>query len=84
MAGGVSANELLRQRLHHMIKKEEAEVYYPRLEFCTDNGAMIAYAGCQHLLLGQQDDLTIKAKARWSLEDLKKEMGLCQHARQCL
>ncbi len=47
IAGGVSANSRLRQRLEKMVKKEKAKVYYPRLEFCTDNGAMIAFAGCQ-------------------------------------
>ena len=72
VAGGVSANKRLRHRLDEMCKKLKAEVYYPRLEFCTDNGAMIAFAGCQRLLAGQKEDLGFAAQARWSLESLPK------------
>lgn len=71
IAGGVSANTRLRQRLQAMVKKEEARVYYPRLEFCTDNGAMIAFAGCQRLIAGQHENLEFSAKPRWDLESLK-------------
>lgn len=71
IAGGVSANKRLREVLAKMAKKEGGEIYYPRMEFCTDNGAMIAYAGCQRLLAGQQDDLTIRAKPRWPLDQLR-------------
>ena len=71
ISGGVSANLRLRQRLQEMVKKERAQVFYPRLEFCTDNGAMIAYAGCQRLLAGQHEDLIFNARPRWNLEDLK-------------
>ncbi len=53
-----------------MVKKESAQVYYPRLEFCTDNGAMIAFAGCQRLLAGQHEELKFNAKPRWDLESL--------------
>ena len=70
IAGGVSANTRLRQRLEEMVKKEKASVYYPRLEFCTDNGAMIAFAGCQRLLAGQHENLEFYAKPRWDLESL--------------
>lgn len=70
IAGGVSANTRLREVLAAMAEQENAEIYYPRLQFCTDNGAMIAYAGCQRLLAGQRDDLSIMAKPRWPLEDL--------------
>ena len=70
IAGGVSANLKLRQRLEEMVKKEKANVYYPRLEFCTDNGAMIAFAGCQRLLAGQHESLEFSAKPRWDLESL--------------
>ena len=70
IAGGVSANTRLRQRLKDMVKKEGAKVYYPRLEFCTDNGAMIAFAGCQRLLAGQHENLAFHAKPRWDLESL--------------
>ena len=44
---------------------------YPRPEFCTDNGAMIAYAGCQRLLAGQHDDLAVRAQARWPMDTLE-------------
>lgn len=70
IAGGVSANKRLRKVLAEMAKKEGGEIYYPRLQYCTDNGAMIAYAGCQRLLAGQNDDLTILAKPRWPLDQL--------------
>jgi len=70
VAGGVGANHALRIALQEMTQKEEAEVYFPRMEFCTDNGAMIAFAGCQRLLAGQHDPLEIQVHPRWSLEDL--------------
>ena len=70
IAGGVGANRLLRQRLQTMVSAESAAVYFPRIEFCTDNGAMIAYAGCQRLLAGQQEDLAIKVNPRWRLDEL--------------
>lgn len=71
IAGGVSANTRLRQRLEEMVKKEKATVYYPRLEFCTDNGAMIAFAGCQRLVAGEHESLEFNAKPRWDLESLE-------------
>jgi N6-L-threonylcarbamoyladenine synthase len=70
IAGGVSANTRLREVLSVMAEKEGGQIYYPRLQYCTDNGAMIAYAGCQRLLAGQHDDLTILAKPRWPLDQL--------------
>ena len=70
IAGGVSANQLLRQQLAQVSQKLAVEVFFPRVEFCTDNAAMIAYAGCQRLLAGQNDDLSIRAQARWSLTEL--------------
>lgn len=70
IAGGVSANLRLREKLEQMVKKEKARVFYPRLEFCTDNGAMIAFAGCQRLLAGQHENLEFIAKPRWDLESL--------------
>ena len=71
IAGGVSANQRLRERLEVMVNKERAELFYARPEFCTDNGAMIAYAGCQRLMAGQQSDLTIVTKPRWPLDTLE-------------
>lgn len=70
IAGGVSANRLLRERLQQLMRKIKGEIFYPELKFCTDNGAMIAYAGCLRLMLGQRDDLRINAKARWSIQDI--------------
>ncbi|WP_420599237.1 tRNA (adenosine(37)-N6)-threonylcarbamoyltransferase complex transferase subunit TsaD [Neptuniibacter sp.] len=71
IAGGVSANQRLRERLEVMVNKERAELFYARPEFCTDNGAMIAYAGCQRLMAGQRSDLTIVTKPRWPLDTLE-------------
>ena len=70
MAGGVSANSRLRQRLRALAQEKKLAVFYPRPEFCTDNGAMIAYAGCQRLLAGQSNDLAIETFPRWPLPDL--------------
>ena len=70
IAGGVSANKQIRASLQKMTAKEGAKLYFPRLKFCTDNGAMIAYAGCQRLLAGQQEGLEIYAKARWPMNEL--------------
>lgn len=71
MAGGVSANTYLRQELEAMMKKIGGEVFYPRTEFCTDNGAMIAYAGMQRLKNGETTDLAVQAKPRWPIDQLK-------------
>lgn len=70
VAGGVGANQRLRQRLHQLGKKHQFSVSFPRLEFCTDNGAMIAFAGCLRLQAGQSQALDIDARARWPMEDL--------------
>lgn len=71
IAGGVSANTHLRRRLTELVKSYDAKVYYPRPEFCTDNGAMIAYVGCQRLIAGQQQDLDFSATARWPIHTLE-------------
>ncbi|WP_331353046.1 tRNA (adenosine(37)-N6)-threonylcarbamoyltransferase complex transferase subunit TsaD [Cellvibrio sp. UBA7671] len=70
IAGGVSANKKLRADLDASLAKIGAKVFYARHEFCTDNGAMIAYAGCQRLLAGQHEGLAINVKARWPLNTL--------------
>ncbi len=70
IAGGVGANKLLRQQLMEMTKKLGGQVFYPRAEFCTDNGAMIAYAGCQRLLAGEQADLSLSVVPRWPMTEL--------------
>ena len=53
-----------------MLASIKGNVYYARPRFCTDNGAMIAYAGCQRLLAGQRQDLAISVQARWPMEQL--------------
>lgn len=70
IAGGVSANKRLRIGLEAMADKKTAKVFYARPEFCTDNGAMIAYAGCQRLLAGQQDGDRIVSVPRWPMNTL--------------
>ncbi|USE37421.1 tRNA (adenosine(37)-N6)-threonylcarbamoyltransferase complex transferase subunit TsaD [Endozoicomonas sp. SCSIO W0465] len=71
IAGGVSANESLRTALESMVEKEGAVLRYARPRFCTDNGAMIAYAGCQRLLAGQCDGPEVVPVPRWSMEELE-------------
>ena len=71
VAGGVGANRKLRERLVAIAAMSAAEVYFPRAEFCTDNGAMIALAGCLRLTAGTgaPQALSLGARARWPLED---------------
>lgn len=70
VAGGVSANHQLRQCLIQMVGEERARVYYPRQEFCTDNGAMVAYAGYLRLCHGQREPLSFDVKVRWPMDSL--------------
>ncbi|AZZ97186.1 MULTISPECIES: tRNA (adenosine(37)-N6)-threonylcarbamoyltransferase complex transferase subunit TsaD [Pseudoalteromonas] len=70
IAGGVSANTELRTKLERMMQGMKGKVYYPRTEFCTDNGAMIAYAGMQRLKAGQTAELSMKTQPRWPLDSL--------------
>ena len=72
IAGGVSANRLLRQQLGKLMHEEQGSIYYPRHEFCTDNGAMVAYAGCLRLAAGQHEAITFNATARWPLSELTR------------
>lgn len=72
IAGGVSANQQLRHALAQTMQQLGGEVFYPRPAFCTDNGAMIAYAGYLRLKQGQQTDLAIQVKPRWAMTDLGK------------
>jgi N6-L-threonylcarbamoyladenine synthase len=75
VAGGVSANQSLREQLEKMMHSLGGQVFYPRGEFCTDNGAMIAYAGMQRLKAGHLQELGIEAKPRWPLETLASING---------
>jgi N6-L-threonylcarbamoyladenine synthase len=70
IAGGVGANRSLRERLREVTAELGGQVYYPRLEFCTDNGAMIAYAGWWRLAAGQREDAAIDVMPRWPLDSL--------------
>lgn len=70
IAGGVSANVSLRAALEKMVTPLGAKVFYARPSLCTDNGAMIAYAGCQRLLAGQTSDLSIQVRPRWPMTEL--------------
>lgn len=68
VAGGVGANKALRIALQEWIKSIDGEVYFPALEYCTDNGAMVAYAGCLRMLRGDKDQAGgVEVKARWPL-----------------
>lgn len=71
VAGGVSANTYLREQLKILMDERKGKVFYPRPEFCTDNGAMIAFAGMQRLKANQTCGLTLKAKPRWPLDTLE-------------
>lgn len=70
MAGGVSANKQLRADVAEMMQKLKGEVFYPRPQFCTDNGAMIAYTGFLRLKNGEQTDLSVSVKPRWAMTEL--------------
>ncbi|RYY78923.1 MAG: tRNA (adenosine(37)-N6)-threonylcarbamoyltransferase complex transferase subunit TsaD [Moraxellaceae bacterium] len=71
IAGGVSANQLLRERLESELKKINSQVYYAEPALCTDNGAMIAFAGWQRLKAGQTDDLSVTTTPRWPMSELQ-------------
>ncbi len=70
IAGGVSANKKLRETLGAMMKNLGGEVFYPPPQFCTDNGAMIAYTGFLRLKQGQHSELAIDVKPRWAMTEL--------------
>jgi N6-L-threonylcarbamoyladenine synthase len=70
VAGGVGANRRLREVLEQVTRANHARVYFPALEYCTDNGVMIAYAGALRVLAGQRDEPAIDVLPRWSLESL--------------
>ncbi|MDH2926442.1 tRNA (adenosine(37)-N6)-threonylcarbamoyltransferase complex transferase subunit TsaD [Lonepinella koalarum] len=70
IAGGVSANQQLRQGLQQLMQQLKGQVFYPAPQFCTDNGAMIAYVGFLRLKNGEQSDLAIEVKPRWSMTEL--------------
>lgn len=71
VAGGVGANRRLRARLAEIAAERGGAVYYPRPEYCTDNGAMIAYAGFVRLARGASEPTAIRAQARWPMDTLQ-------------
>jgi len=76
VAGGVGANRRLRERLREGMAAAGGRVYYPRIEFCTDNGAMIAYTGWLRLCAGiASPDTAVRAQARWNLADIAIPSG---------
>ena len=72
VAGGVGANRQLRAVLDKLTQKRSGKTYFPSLEYCTDNGVMIAYAGALRLEAGQRDEGVADVLARWSIEDLDR------------
>ncbi len=80
IAGGVSANKELRRQLKLALEKLGGQVFYPGLRFCTDNGAMIAYAGAQRLLAGEVDPVEAPVRPRWPLDELPPLGGASQAA----
>ena len=70
MAGGVSANKRLRELMATALAQQGGKVFYARPAFCTDNGAMIAFAGAQRLAAGQAEDMAVNVRARWPLAEL--------------
>ena len=75
VAGGVAANQPIRTRLQRFAAKSGLQLVAPPLALCTDNGAMIAWAGLERLRLGLVDDMTAPARARWPLDQTRDEAG---------
>ena len=70
VAGGVGANKRLRAKLQAMAEKRGGRVCFPRPALCTDNGAMIAFAGALRLQAGQHDDASVRVTPRWDMATL--------------
>lgn len=75
VSGGVGANRRLRRSMDGLGDTLSVSIHYPRIEFCTDNGAMVAYAGCQRLLAGADEPLAFEVRARWPLEALRPALA---------
>jgi N6-L-threonylcarbamoyladenine synthase len=74
IAGGVGANRQLREALNAAAQKRRFKVYYPELEFCTDNGAMIAFAGAMRLQINPRAakrEYAFNVRPRWPLDELR-------------
>jgi len=70
VAGGVGANQALRASLTALLVQRGGNIYFPALEYCTDNGAMIAYVGCQRLVRGEKSSLAVKVFPRWPMTNI--------------
>lgn len=79
MAGGVSANKRLRTALADKLAGDNAQVFYPEPQFCTDNGAMIAYAGALRLLAGECDGESTDIRPRWPMTELRPPRSYSEH-----
>jgi N6-L-threonylcarbamoyladenine synthase len=77
-AGGVAANQAIRKVLHRLAFEVGTTLVVPPLELCTDNGAMIAWAGCERLALGLTDTLDVAPRARWPLDEIAAAKGKLQ------
>ena len=77
-AGGVAANQAIRKVLHRLAFEIGTALVVPPLELCTDNGAMIAWAGCERLALGLTDTLDVAPRARWPLDEIAAAKGRLQ------
>ena len=76
VSGGVGANKRLRERLDQATKRKLCQVHYPRLEFCTDNGAMIAFAGAMRMQHAQASNHAFTVRPRWDLAELQKPAAI--------
>ena len=77
-AGGVAANQAIRKVLHRLAFEVGTVLVAPPLELCTDNGAMIAWAGAERLALGLTDQLDVAPRARWPLDEIAAAKGALQ------
>jgi N6-L-threonylcarbamoyladenine synthase len=75
LAGGVSANRRLRARMDEAMGRLGVKVFHPPPALCTDNGAMVALAGCQRLMAGEREPLAFAARPRWALAELPALAG---------
>jgi N6-L-threonylcarbamoyladenine synthase len=76
VAGGVAANKAIAQGLERLVAAAGAELIVPPIKLCTDNGAMVAWAGAERLALGAQDGFDFVARPRWPLDEPGMKVGL--------